>query len=61
MMIDLLPAIAIALSSKLLRSEYCTNAINDINNHEMLRMLIPLFRIPHFTGSHFNISAIVCV
>jgi len=35
MMIDLvLPAIAIALSSKLLQSEYCTNA-NGINNHEM--------------------------
>ena len=34
MMIDLvLPAIAIVLSSKLLRSEYCTNVIN---NHEML-------------------------
>jgi len=25
----------------LLRSEYCTNAIYGINNHEMLRMLIP--------------------
>ena len=41
MMIDLvLPAIAIALSLKLLRSEYCTKAIYGINNHEMLRMLI---------------------
>jgi len=39
MMIDLvLPVIAIALSSKL---QYCTNAIDVINNHEMLRMLIP--------------------
>jgi len=25
----------------LLRSEYCTKAIYGINNHEMLRMLIP--------------------
>jgi len=42
MMIDLvLPAIAIALSPKLLQSEYCTNAIDGINNHEMVRMLIP--------------------
>jgi len=36
-----LPAIVSALSSKLLRSEHCTKAIYGINNHEMLRMLIP--------------------
>jgi len=53
MMIKLvLPTIAIALSSKLLRSEYCTNAIDGINKHEMLGIFfIPLFRIPHFTVS----------
>jgi len=35
--------IAIAFLSKLLRSEYCINAIDGINNYNMLGMLILLF------------------
>jgi len=47
-----LPAVTIAFLSKLLQSEYYKNAIDGINTHKMLRMLIPLLRIPHFTASH---------
>ena len=45
--------IAIAFWSKWLQSKHCINAIDGINNHKMLGMLIPLFRCSFILYSVF--------
>jgi len=41
---------AARLHSHRLQSEYCINTIDGINNHKMLGMHIPLFRIPRIAS-----------